>query len=47
MGFFGFSYITALNRFAILLQCSDDAQTYKIVAHFNLKGGKRKLIYKT
>ena len=47
MGSFGFSHITALNRFAILLQCSDDAQTYRIVAHFNLKGGKRKLSHKT
>ena len=33
MGFFGFSHITALNRFAILLYCSDDAQTFRIVAH--------------
>ena len=47
MGFFGFSHITALHRFAILLYCSDDAQTYRIVAHFDLKGGKRKLSHKT
>ena len=38
MGIFGFSHITALNRFALLLQCSDDAQTYSIVAHWNSKG---------
>ena len=42
-----FSHNTALNRFAILLWCSDDTQTYRIVARFNLKGGKRKLSHKT
>ena len=40
--FLGFSHITVRNRFAILLCCSDDAQTYKIVARFNLEGGKTK-----
>ena len=29
--------------FAILLCCSDDAQTYKIVALFNLEGGKTEI----
>ena len=38
MGFLGFSHITAPKRFAILLLRSDDSQTYKIVAHLNLKG---------
>ena len=33
-----FSKISALNCSAILLQRSDDSQTYKIVAHLNLKG---------
>ena len=47
MVFLGFSYITARKRFAILLCCSDDAQTYRIVAHFILKGGKTKLSHKT
>ena len=32
-GFLDFSHITALNRFAILLYCSDEAQTYRIVAY--------------
>ena len=45
--FLGFSYITARKRFAILLCCSDDAQTYRIVARFILKGGKTKLSHKT
>ena len=43
MGFLGFSHITAPNRFAILLQGSYDGQTYRIVARFNLKGGKMKI----
>ena len=43
MVFLGFSHITALYRFPILLQCFDDTQTYRIVAHFNLKGGKTKI----
>ena len=30
--FLGFSGITALNRFAFLLYCSEDAQIYRIVA---------------
>ena len=43
MFFLGFSHITALYRSAILLQCSVDTQTYRIVARFNLKGGKTKI----
>ena len=42
MVFLGFSHVNARKRFAILLCCSDDAQTYRIVARFNLEGGKRK-----
>ena len=34
MGFLGFSHTTALNRFAILLCCSDDARTSRIVAYW-------------
>ena len=41
-GFFGISHITARKHFAILLYCSNDAQTYRIVAHFILEGGKTK-----
>ena len=33
MFFFGFSHITALKLFAILLQCFDDAQTSWMVAY--------------
>ena len=47
MVFFWFSHITARKRFAILLCCSDDAQTYRIVAHFILEGGKTNLSHKT
>ena len=47
MVFFGFSHITARKRFAILLCCSNDAQAYRIVACFNLEGGKTKLSLKT
>ena len=43
MGFLGFSINSTQNRFPILLWCSDDAQTYRIVADFNLKGGKTKI----
>ena len=43
MGFLGFSNNSTQNRFPILLWCSDDAQTYRIVADFNLKGGKTKI----
>ena len=39
----GFSHITAQRRFAILLCCSDYVQTYRIVAHFTLQGGKSKV----
>ena len=38
MGFFGFSHITALNSFAILLYCFDDAQTSKIVVYLIEQG---------
>ena len=43
MVFLGFSHITARKRFAILLCCSDGAQTYKLVPRFNLEGGKTKI----
>ena len=43
MGFLGFSNNSTQNRFPILLWCSNDAQTYRIVADFNLKGGKTKI----
>ena len=43
MGFLGFSNNSTQNRFPILLWCSDDAQAYRIVADFNLKGGKMKI----
>ena len=43
MFFSGFSHNTARNRFAVLFRCSDDAQTYRIVAHFILEGGKTKV----
>ena len=42
MVFLGFSHISVRKRFAILLCCSDDAETYRIVACFNLEGGKTK-----
>ena len=42
MVFLGFSHITVRKRFAILLCCFYDAQTYRIVACFNLEGGKTK-----
>ena len=41
--FFGCSHNTARKRFAIYFCCSDDAQTYRIVARFNLEGGKTKI----
>ena len=41
--FWGCSHNTARKRFAILLCCSDDAQTYRIVARSNLEGGKTKI----
>ena len=37
-GFFEFSHITALNRFAILVCCSDHAQTYRMVAYLIAQG---------
>ena len=43
MVFLGFSHITARKHIAILLCCSDDAQPYRIVAHFILEGGKTKI----
>ena len=36
--FLGFSRITALNRFAFLLFCSDDAQNYRVVAQLDVQG---------
>ena len=33
MGFLGFSHITVLNRFGILVYCSDDAQAYRMFAY--------------
>ena len=47
MVFLGFSHFTARKHFAILFFCSDYAQTYRIVAHFILEGGKTKLSHKT
>ena len=43
MVFLRFSHITAGKHFAIFLCCSDDAQTYRTVAHFILEGGKTKI----
>ena len=43
MVFSGFSHINVRKRFATLLCCSDDAQTYRIVARFTLGGGKTKI----
>ena len=43
MVFLGFSDITARKHIELLLCCSDDAQTYKIVAHFILEGWKTKI----
>ena len=43
MGFLGLSNNSTQNRFPILLWCSDGAQAYRIVADFNLKGGKTKI----
>ena len=37
-GFLDFSHITALNRFAILVSCSDHAQTYRMVAYLIAQG---------
>ena len=34
----GFSRITALDRFAFLLYCSDDAQIYRVVAQLDVQG---------
>ena len=41
--FFGVFTHYCTKSLAILLQCSDDTQTNRIVAHFNLKGGKTKI----
>ena len=43
MIFLGFSHFTARKHLAILLCCSDYAQTYRIVAHFIYEGGKTKM----
>ena len=45
--FLRFSHITARKGFATLLFCSEYAQTYRIVAHFILEGGKTKLSQRT
>ena len=37
-GFLDLSHITALNRFAILVCCSDHAQTYRMVAYLIAQG---------
>ena len=42
-GFFGVFTHYCTKSLAIPLQCSDDTQTYRIVAHFSLKGGKTKI----
>ena len=42
-GFLGFSDIEPLKPLVILLQCSNNAQFYKIAGHFNLDGGKLKI----
>ena len=39
----GFSDIEPLKPLVILLQCSNNAQFYKIAGHFNLDGGKLKI----
>ena len=36
--FLGFSHINPLMRFAFLLYCSDDAQTYRMAAHLVVEG---------
>ena len=41
--FFGVFTHYCTKPLAIFLQCSDDTQTYRIVDHFNLKGGKTKI----
>ena len=38
----GFSYFTARKHLAVLLCCPGYAQTYRIVAVFNLEGGETK-----
>ena len=43
MVFLTFSHFTAGKCFTIFLSRSDDAQTYRVVAHFNLEGGKTKI----
>ena len=42
-GFFRVFTHYCTKSLAILLQCSDDTQTYRVVAHFSLKGGKTKI----
>ena len=43
MVFLTFSHFTAGKSFANFLSRSDDAQTYRVVAHFNLESGKTKI----
>ena len=40
--FWDFTYYCT-KTLRILLCCSDDAQTYRIVVHFILEGGKKKI----
>ena len=47
MVFLAFSQFTARKHSAILFCCSDYVQTYRIVAHSILEGGKTKLSHKT
>ena len=42
-GFLGFRDTEPQKPMVILLQCSDNAHTYKIAGHFNLDGGKLKI----
>ena len=41
--FLGFSHIIAGKCFGKFLSRSDDTQTYRLFAHFNLKVGKTKI----
>ena len=45
-GFLAFSHFAARKHLAILLLCSDYAQTYRIVAYFILEAGKTKPSHK-
>ena len=47
MVFFGVFTHYCTKSLAILLQCSHDTQTYRMLFHFNLKSGIQKLSHKT